>query len=314
MKKLISVITPTYNEELNIEKLIFVVEKIMNSFSSKYDYEHIVIDNKSTDNTINILKRITKNKKNLKVIINSRNFGHIRSPFYGLLQTEGDASIFLNADFQDPPELIPDYIKSWEKGYRITLAQKTKTNDSFIMKFLKKIFYKTLNAISKINLPLYVTGSGIYDKKIIELFRQINDPYPYLRGLVAELEGDINLIEFEQPKRLRGNTSNNFFTLYDYVILGLVKHSSAPLRFAILFGFFSSFISCFFGIVYFFYKLTHWLSFDVGIGPLVIGMFFFFSFTIFLIGLIGEYILSILTYSQNLPLVVEKERINFEQN
>ena len=312
MKKIISIVTPTYNEDQNIEKLVLEIKKIMNSLSSKYDYEHIVIDNKSTDNTINILKKITKKNKNLKVIINSRNFGHIRSPFYGLLQSKGDASIFLNADFQDPPELIPDYIKSWEKGHKITLGQKTKTNEFFIMKYLKRFFYKTLNAISKVNLPLYVTGFGIYDKKIIELLKKINDPYPYLRGLVAELEGEINLIQFEQPKRLRGKTKNNFFTLYDYVMLGLVKHSSAPLRFAIFLGFISSFLSFISAIIYFLYKLTHWESFDVGIGPLVIGMFFFFSLTIFLIGLIGEYILSILSYSQNLPLVVEKERINFE--
>jgi len=312
MKKIISIVTPTYNEDLNIEKLIHEIKKIMDSLRSQYDYEHIVIDNKSTDNTINILKKIAKKDKNLKIIINSRNFGHIRSPFYGLLQTKGDAVIFFNADFQDPPEMILDYIKSWEKGYNISLGQKTKTNEFFIMKYLKKFYYKSLNAISKVNLPLYTTGSGIYDKKIIDLFRQINDPYPYLRGLVAEFEDEINLIPFEQPKRLRGKTKNNFFTLYDYVMLGLVKHSSIPLRLVIFFGFISSLFSFVAAFIYFFYKLIYWQSFEVGIGPIIIGMFFFFSLTIFLIGLIGEYILSILSYSQNLPLVIEKERINFE--
>ncbi len=311
MKK-ISVVTPTYNEDQNIEKLILEIRKIMDSLKSKYDYEHIVIDNKSTDNTMNILKKIAKEDKNLKVIINSRNFGHIRSPFYGLLQAKGDAVIFFNSDFQDPPELIPDYIKSWESGYKITLGQKTKTKENFFMKYLKKSYYKLLNAISSVNLPLNTTGSGIYDQKIIEQLRKIKDPYPYLRGLVAEIEDEINFIQFEQPKRLGGKTKSNFFTFYDYVILGLVKHSSMPLRSIIILGFVSSILSFIAALIYLFYKLIYWQSFEIGIGPLVIGMFFFFSIIIFIIGLIGEYILSILTYSRNLPLVVEKERINFE--
>tara|TARA_Y100001970_G_C14251523_1_gene872249 strand:- start:2906 stop:3841 length:936 start_codon:yes stop_codon:yes gene_type:complete len=311
MKK-ISIVTPTYNEEENIEKLILEVRKIMESLKSKYDYEHIVIDNKSIDNTISILKKIAKEDKNLKVIINSRNFGHIRSPFYGLLQAKGDAVIFFNSDFQDPPEMIPDYIKSWEAGHKITLGQKTETKENFFIKYLKRTYYKLLNSISSVNLPLYTTGSGIYDQKIIEQLRKIKDPYPYLRGLVAEIEDEINFIQFEQPKRFGGKTKSNFFTFYDYVILGLVKHSSMPLRLIIILGFISSILSFFSAIIYFLYKLIYWHSFEIGVGPLVIGMFFFFSIIIFIIGLIGEYILSILTYSRNLPLVVEKERINFE--
>ena len=312
MKKKISIVTPTYNEDQNIEKLIFEIKKIMDSLQSKYDYEHIVIDNRSTDNTINILKKIAKENKNLKIIINTRNFGCIRSPFYGLLQAKGDAVIFLNSDFQDPPELITEYIKSWEKGYRITLGQKTKTNEFFIIKYLKRFYYRLLNSISSINLPLDTTGSGIYDQKVIEQLRKIRDPYPYLRGLVAEIEEEINFIQFEQPKRLRGETKSNFFTHYDYMLLGLIKHSSMPLRLVIFFGFISSLLSFFSALIYLFYKLIFWKSFEIGIGPIVIGMFFFFSVMIFIIGLIGEYILSILSYSRNLPLVIEKERINFE--
>jgi len=312
MKKKISIVTPTYNEDQNIEKLIFEIKKIMDSLQSKYDYEHIVIDNLSTDNTINILKKIAKEDKNLKIIINARNFGCIRSPFYGLLQAKGDAVIFLNSDFQDPPELIPNYIENWEKGHKITLGQKTKTKEIIFMKYLKRIYYRTLNLISSVNLPLYTTGSGIYDQKIIEQLRQIKDPYPYLRGLVAEFEDEINLIQFEEPKRLGGRTKSNFFTYYDYVILGLVKHSSMPLRLIIFLGFVSSLLSFVSALIYLFYKLIYWQSFEMGIGPIIIGMFFFFSIIVFLIGLIGEYILSILSYSRNLPLVVEKERINFE--
>ena len=311
MKKIISIVTPTYNEDQNIEKLIIEIKKIMNSLSSKYDYEHIVIDNNSTDNTINILKIIAKKNKNLKVIINSRNFGQIRSAFFGILQAKGDAVIFMNSDFQDPVELIPNYIKSWEHGNKITLGQKNKTNEFFLMKYIRQIYHKVLHTIAKVKMPIYTTGSGIYDKKIINLFKKINDPYPYLRGLAAEVEGEIKLIQFTQPKRLGGVSKNNFFNLYDIAMLAIIKHSSVPLRFVIFLGFVLSLVSFISALIYFFYKIIYWNSFEVGIGPIVIGMFAFFSITILLMGLIGEYILLILSYSQNLPLVIEKERINF---
>ncbi len=312
MKKIISIVTPTYNEELNIEKLVFAIEKIMFSLKSKYEYEHIVIDNKSTDNTTKILKKIASKKKNLRVIINARNFGQIRSAFFGILQTNGDAVIFMNSDFQDPLEMIPKYIKSWESGNKITMGQKTTTNESFSMKYLRKFYHKFLHTISKVKMPIYTTGSGIYDKKVIEFFKKIRDPYPYIRGLAAEMEEEISLIQFEQPKRKAGKTKNNFFTLYDIAMLAITKHSSVPLRFVIFIGFIFSLLSFISAIIYFFYKIIYWNSFEVGIGPVVIGMFIFFSITILLIGLIGEYILLILSYSQNLPLVIEKERINFE--
>ena len=218
----------------------------------------------------------------------------------------------MNSDFQDPVELIKEYIYSWEKGSKVTLGQKTKSKEFFLIKYMRSFYYKLLYSISKVKVPLYTTGAGIYDKKIIEALRKIKDPYPYLRGLVAEIEDEINLIQFEQPKRSRGSSKNNFFTLYDLAMLGIVKHSSAPLRFVIFLGFILSLVSFISGFIYFFYKLFYWNSFDVGIGPIVIGMFGFFSITILLMGLIGEYILIILSYSQNLPLVIEKERINFE--
>ena len=312
MKKIISIVTPTFNEELNIERLVIEIEKVMHSYGSKYDYEHIVIDNRSNDNTIKILKKLTIKNKNLKVIINSRNFGQIRSGFFGILQAKGDAVIFMNSDFQDPVNLIPEYIKNWEQGHNITLGQKTKTNEFFLMKFIRKIYHKLLQSISKVKMPLYTTGSGIYDKKIIDFFKKINDPYPYLKGLAAEVEEEINLIQFEQPKRFKGISKNNFFTLYDIAMLAIIKHSSVPLRFVIFSGFILSLVSFISAFIYFFYKLIYWDSFEVGIGPIVIGMFGFFSITILLMGLIGEYILLILSYSRNLPLVIEKERINFE--
>ena len=248
----------------------------------------------------------------MRVIINARNFGQIRSAYFGIIQAYGDAVIFMNSDFQDPVELIPDYIKSWEQGSNITLGQKIKTNDSFLMKYIRKIHHNLLHSISEVKMPLYTTGSGIFDKKIINLFRKIKDPYPHIKGLAGEVEDEINLIQFEQPKRKGGKSKNNFFTLYDIAMLAIIKHSSVPLRFVIFLGFILSLLSFVSAFIYFFYKLTHWYSFDIGIGPMVIGMFFFFSITIFLIGLIGEYILLILSYSRNLPLVIERERINFE--
>ena len=312
MKKIISIVTPTYNEELNIEKLILEIKEIMFPLRSKYDYEHIVIDNKSTDNTIKILKENANKNKNLKIIINRKNYGQARSAFFGILQAKGDAVIFMNSDFQDPVELIPDYIQSWEKGSRITLGQKTNTNDFSLMKYVRKFFHKLLHLISEVKMPLYTTGSGIYDKEVIEAFKKINDPYPYIKGLAAEVEDKINLIQFEQPKRLAGSSKNNFFKLYDIAMLAIIKHSSIPLRLLIFLGFIFSLLSFLAAIIYFIYKLIYWQSFEVGIGPLVIGMFGFFSITILLMGLMGEYILLILSYSKNLPLVIEKERINFD--
>jgi len=311
MKKLISIITPTYNEESNIYKLITDIGLMMDSLSDKYDYEHIIIDNNSNDKTIKILKDNAKINNKIKIIINSRNYGQIRSAFYGIIQSNSDAVIFMNSDFQDPVELIPKYIQSWEKGNLITMGQKTTTNESFIMKNIRKIYHKTLNIISKVNMPIYTTGSGIYDKKVIDFFKNIRDPHPYIRGLAAELDEDISLIQFEQPKRLHGKSTNNFFTLYDIAMLAITKHSGLPLRIIIFIGFIFSLLSFLIAIGYLFYKLIYWDSFEVGIGPIVIGMFGFFSIIILLIGLIGEYILLILSFSQNLPLVMEKERINF---
>jgi len=311
MTKFISIVTPTFNEELNIDKLLDKICDTMNEFKKKYDYEVIIIDNNSKDNTKKILKEKARINKKIKVIINSRNFGNVRTGFYGVIQAKGDAVIFMNADFQDPVELIPKYLKSWENGNPVSMGQKIRTNESLIIKNIRKIYHKILNSISKVNMPVYTTGSGIYDKKVIEFFRSIKDPYPYIRGLAAEFDEDISLIQFEQPKRLHGKSSHNFFTLYDIAMLAITKHSSIPLRLMIFLGFIFSLISFLTATIYFFYKILYWNSFEIGVGPIVIGMFLFFSITIFLIGLIGEYILLILSYSQNLPLVIEKERINF---
>ena len=310
MKK-ISVLTPTFNEEENIELLY---KKIKEQFSSlNYDYEHIVIDNNSTDRTIPILRNLCQKDKRLKVIINNKNYGQLNSPFYGMLQTNSEATIVLTADFQDPVELIPSLINLWEQGNRIVLTQKVKTNEKFLMKLVRKSYYKILSKFSQNDLTINTTGSGIYDKEIISIFRLIKDPIPYLRGLVSEIEGNIKLLEYEQPQRKYGKTKNNIFSLIDVGILGFVKHSKLPLRLMIIFGFIISFISIIVSVIFFLYKLFFWDSFDLGIAPIIIGFFFISAIQMILLGFVGEYISTTLTHVRNLPLVIEKERINFEE-
>ena len=305
----ISIVTPTFNEEDNIQKLCSSIKAEMEKLN--IDYEHIVIDNCSTDKTIESLKEICIKDKNVKVIINAKNYGHIKSPFHGILQSSGDACILMASDFQDPIELISKYIQKWQNGSKIVLGKKISSEENSLIFFFRKIFYKFLNKLSETKLTENTTGSGIFDKSVINQLKKINDPYPYLRGLLNELGEEISLVEFNQPKRLLGKTKNNIFTLYDIAMLGIVKHSRAPLRLVTFLGFVLSFFSLLTAFVYFIYKLIFWYSFDVGIAPLVIGIFTFASIQILLLGIIGEYVGILLIHLRNLPLVIEKERINF---
>lgn len=306
----ISIVTPTYNEIENIEQIYNEIKRIFENIGC--DYEHLIIDNSSTDGTIDKIKNLAKQDKRLKVIINSKNFGHIRSPFYGLLQTTGDATILMASDFQDPPELIKDYIKLWKEGNKIVLAQKNKSKENIGIFYLRKIFYRFLNFISEDDLTKDTTGSGIFDKSVVSKLKEIRDPYPYFRGLISELSNDIKTIKFEQPKRQKGYTKNNIFTLYDIGILGIVKHSRKPMRLLIILGFLSSIISILIGIFYLIYKILFWNTFSVGLAPIIIGIFFISSIQITLLGLLGEYVGVILLHQRNMPLVIEKERINFD--
>ena len=305
----ISIVTPTYNEEENIELLCKEISSELSKIN--YDYEHIVIDNNSSDRTIPILRNICKNDKNVKVIINNKNYGHINSPFYGLLQSSGDATILINSDFQDPINLIPKMIEKWQEGKKVILLQKKSSKENILMKNLRKIYYRVLARSSYNNLTLDTTGSGLYDKSIIENLRSLNDPIPYLRGIVSEIESDISVIPFDQPKRKFGKTKNNFFTLIDMAMVGFVKHSKLPLRLMIIFGAIVSFVSIFISIIFLFYKLLYWNSFNLGIAPIVIGFFFISAIQILLLGLLGEYISVTLTHVRSMPLVVERERIDF---
>ncbi len=306
----ITILTPTFNEEENIKELYSRIKKQFENLD--YEYEIIVIDNNSDDNTINILRDLCSLDKNLKVIINNKNYGHINSPFYGILQSDSDATIYINSDLQDPPELIPQYLKLWEQGNKIVLGQKISSDENFVIKFTRNFYYKVLSKMSSSNITINTTGSGIFDSSIIKLLKKIDDPIPYLRGLVSELDGNIKVLKFNQPKRKFGRTKNNLYTLFDLGMLGFVKHSKIPLRLMIIFGFIISLLSILVSIVFLFYKLIFWNSFDLGIAPIVIGLFFFSGFQIFLLGLLGEYISVILSHVRKLPLVVEKERINFK--
>jgi len=311
MKKKISLVTPTLNEKDNIENFILKVKEEMSKLD--YDYEHIIIDNFSNDGTTEILKRIAKDDNKIKLIFNSRNFGSVRSPYYGLLQTSGDAAILINADFQDPIDLIPKYIQKWKEGNDIVLNEKINSDENKFMFFVRKVFYSLISRISEVGLKKNITGSGIYDKKVIERFRTLNDPYPYLRGLIFELGFKIETVKFKQPVRLKGESKHNFFSMYDIAMLGIVKHSKLPLRLMTIIGFLLSILSLFVGLFYLFYKLFFWNTFSAGVAPLVIGLFLLGAVQVFLIGLLGEYISVILSHSRNLPLVEERERINFDK-
>lgn len=309
--QVISIISPCYNEENNVEPLYRQVREVFAELPL-YRYEHIFIDNSSRDKTVEILKDLARHDKNVKIIVNTRNFGHIRSPYYGLLQANGDAAIMLVSDLQDPPAMIKDFIRKWEDGYKIVLGVKTKSRESTLMFFIRKMYYGLINRLSEIELIKNATGFGLYDRQVIDILKEINDPYPYARGLITEIGFEIAKIEYTQEARKRGITKNNFYTLYDLAMLGITNHSKVPLRLATMLGFMLSGISLLVAIGYFLAKLLFWNTFTMGIAPLVIGLFFFSSVQLFFIGIIGEYIGSIHTQVLKRPLVIEKERINFD--
>ncbi len=308
--KLISVVTACFNEEENVAEVYRQVKEIFSRLP-EYAYEHIFIDNASKDKTVNILKEIASADRNVKIIVNARNFGHIRSPYHALLQTKGDAVIVIVADLQDPPAMIEDFIKKWENGYKIVVGIKTQSRETPLMFMIRKLYYRFIAKLSEIELLKDFTGFGLYDKKVIEILREIDDPYPYFRGLIADIGFETAKIPYIQPTRKRGITKNNFYTLYDIAMLGITNHSKIPLRLATMLGFGMSIVSLLVAIIYFIYKLVFWSTFSVGIAPLVIGLFLFSSVQLFFLGIVGEYIGSIHTQVLKRPLVIEKERINF---
>ena len=309
--KLISIVTACFNEEGNIELLSKKIEDLFQNPLKNYDYEHIFIDNNSSDNTIPILRKLAEKNKKIKVILNARNFGHIRSPYHGIFQSTGDATVLLVADLQDPPSLIESFIKEWELGFKIVVGVKTKSEENFIMFAIRNFYYRLIEKYSDTEQIKNFTGFGLYDRSFINCIKTLNDPYPYLRGLITELGFERKEIEYTQPIRKKGKTKNNFYTLYDMAMLGFVNHSKVPLRLATFIGFLVALVSIFVAIFYLVYKLIYWDIFKAGTVPMVIGIFFFASVQLIFIGIIGEYIGAIYTQVKQRPLVIEKERINF---
>lgn len=308
---MISVVMPCYNEEENVAEVYRQVKEVFAGLPG-YSYEHIFIDNASKDRTVAILKGIAIEDKRVKLIVNARNFGHIRSPNYGLQQASGDAVILMVSDLQDPPEMIRDFIRKWEEGYKIVIGVKTQSRETAAMFLLRKMYYNLIGKLSEIELTKNFTGFGLYDRKVIDILKEINDPYPYFRGLIADIGYERAEIEFTQPARLRGFTKNNFYTLYDIAMLGITNHSKVPLRLAAMVGFLVSLLSLFVALGYLVAKLVWWNTFSLGTAPLIVGLFFFSSVQLFFIGIIGEYIGSIHTQVLKRPLVIERERVNFE--
>ena len=308
-KKIISIVTPCYNEEENVNELCRRISEIMSILP--YDYEHIFIDNASTDGTVRKIKDIAAQDTRVKLIVNARNFGHIRSPYHGILQSKGDACIAIASDLQDPPELIVEFLKKWEEGFKTVLAVKPRSQENSIMFFIRKTYYRLIDRISDITLVRNATGAGLFDKAVINILKEIQDPYPYFRGLICEIGFPIATVPFNQPRRSRGISKNNFYTLYDIAMLGITNHSKIPLRLMTMGGFLLSFLSLVAAIGFFVAKILFWNSFQLGAAPMLIGIFFFGAIQTFFIGVIGEYVGSIHTQVRKLPLVVELERVNF---
>lgn len=310
-RTLLSIVTPCYNEEENVDELYTQVKAAI-ADQTKYEFELIFIDNHSQDGTVAKLKKLAEKDPMVKIIVNTRNFGHIRSPYYGILQSRGAATVYLASDLQDPPELIPEFIRYWEEGYKLVMATKPVSKGVAWVHALRKAYYRFLDGISDISLVADSTGFGLYDREVLNQLRQIDDPYPFLRGLICELGYEIKTIPFAQPRRLRGISKNNLYTLYDIAMLGIVSHSKVPIRIAAFAGFALGMLSVIAAIVFLILKLLYWDSFPMGIAPVVIGMFFMFGILMLFIGILGEYIGAIHTHIQRRPVVVEKERINFD--
>ena len=313
MKK-ISVMIPCYNEEENVEPISKAIIDVFKTQLSNYDYEILFIDNDSQDKTREILRRMCEEDKHIKAIFNAKNFGQFNSPYYGMLQTTGDCTISMVCDFQDPVEMIPKCVAEWEKGYKIVIGIKTSSKENKLLYWFRSMYYKFIKKFSEVDQIEHFTGSGLYDKEFINVLRDLKDPTPFLRGIVAELGYKRKEIEYEQPKRRAGKTSNNFLRLYDAAMLSITSYTKIGLRICSFIGIIIGGISFIIGLVYLIMKLTHWNQFAVGMAPMLIGVFFLGAVQLFFIGLIGEYIMSINVRVMNRPLVIEEERINFEDD
>ena len=313
MKKTISIVVPCYNEEENVVPLANALRLCFKEQLPEYQYEILFIDNDSSDKTREKIRGLCKLDKGIKAIFNAKNFGQFNSPYYAMLQSTGDATILMAADFQDPVEMIPRFVHAWEDGYRIVIGVKTESNESKIMYALRSLYYKLIRKMSSVDQISQFTGFGLYDQGFISVMKSLDDPTPFLRGIVAELGYRRKDIPYTQPKRRAGVTHNNFYTLYDAAMLSFTSYTKVGLRIAVFFGGICAGLSMLFGLLYLIMKLIWWDRFPAGMAPMLIGMLFLGSVQIFFIGLLGEYILSINQRVMKRPLVVEEERLNFSE-
>ena len=312
MKK-VSILIPCYNEEDNVIPMSEAIVNLFTTQLTQYDYELVFIDNDSKDTTRPKLRKICEKNPHIKAIFNAKNFGQFNSPYYGILQTTGDCTISMVCDFQDPIELIPRYLEEWEKGYKIVIGIKTSSKENKLVYGLRTLYYKIIKKFSDVEQIEHFTGSGLYDKEFVQVLRDLKDPTPFLRGIVAELGYKRKEIPYEQPKRRAGKTHNNFFTLYDAAMLSITSYTNVGLRACTFLGMICGIISALIGLIYLILKLLFWNRFAAGMAPILIGMFFLGSLQLLFIGFIGEYISSINRRVMNRPLVVEEERINFDK-
>lgn len=311
MKK-VSILIPCYNEEENVGPMSEAIVELFTKELPQYDYELVFIDNDSHDNTRPILRDICAKNKKVKAIFNAKNFGQFNSPYYGILQTTGDCVISMVCDFQDPIGLIPKYLQEWENGYKIVIGIKTSSKENRIVYHLRSLYYKIIKKFSDVEQIEHFTGSGLYDREFVEVLRNLKDPTPFLRGIVAELGYKRKEIPYEQPERRAGKTHNNWYSLYDAAMLSFTSYTKIGLRLATFLGMAIGFCSVVIAIVYLVLKIVFWDRFIAGTAPLMIGMFFLGAIQLFFLGFLGEYILSMNQRIMNRPLVIEEERINFE--
>lgn len=316
VKKKLSIMVPCYNEVENVELMAMTLVNVLEETLSKYDYEILFIDNCSTDGTRDKIEQMCKENKKIKAIFNVTNFGQFNSPFYAMCQTSGDCVINVCCDFQDPVELIPTFVKEWEKGHKIVSGIKTSSKEKGVVYFMRTCYYKMIKKMSDVKMIEHFTGFGLYDKTFIAILRELDDPIPFIRGIVAEYGSGFNMleIEYEQAQRRAGKTHNNFYSLYDAAMLSITSYTKIGLRLATLLGFLSSGISLFVGFVYLILKLCNWHDFQAGNVPMILGTYILGSIQLFFLGLIGEYILNINTRVIHRPIVVEEKRLNFDED
>lgn len=311
-KKTISVMIPTYNEEENARPIYEAVRDELQKSCPAYDYEILFIDNKSTDKTRSIIEEICARDKHVKAIFNSKNFGQFNSPYYGMIHTSGDCTITICADFQDPVELIPKFVAEWEKGYKIVIGKKTRSRENPVMYFLRGCYYKIIRKMSSVEMIEQFTGFGLYDKSFIQTLRDLHDPTPFIRGIVAELGPERKEIEYEQPRRRAGKTHNNLYTLYDAAMLSFTSYTKVGMRLATFLGFGIAMVSFVVALFYLVAKLLFWQSFTAGYAPMMIAVFFMGGVQLVFLGFLGEYVMSMNARVMNRPLVIEEKRLNFD--